>query len=147
MKNFAVLLSTIILQTGCFSQTRLDKQKGIVLDVINAIIQNDSTKFYQFVSKTGLSDSQVAYDFKFLNKRFQKLKTPISIDSIRHYIEPNSIWKWNFETRIYVISDRYDYIDLKFMFEGEESDTIFLFSKKIHTIKEEVLIQAPNPTN
>lgn len=146
MKPFAVLLSTFILQIGCICQTRLDKQKAIVLDVINAVIQNDSTKFYEFVAKRPVSENQLAYDFHFLNKRFQKLKTPISIDSIRPYTEPNSIWKWNYETRVYVISNKYDYIDLKFMFDGESSDKIFYFSKNIHSIKDEI-IEAPKLTN
>ena len=72
---------------------------------------------------------------------------PLNIDSIKNYIEPNSILKWNYEVRVYILDNKYDYIDLKFMYDGEDSDRIFYFSKDAHSIKEDVIIQAPNLVN
>lgn len=143
MKFYSILLISVISACKGFGQPTLEQsQKKTVLQVIEAIIKKDSTKFYSIVDTPYLSRQHIVYDFKFLNKRFQQLKSPVTIDSIKHFIVPNSIWKWNYKTRVYILNSKWNYIDLTFMFNPEVSNKIFYFSKEVQFLNEP-LIQAP----
>ena len=137
MRIYTFLLISLMSSCLSFSQSTLEeRQKKTVVEVIDAIIKNDSTKFYSIVDTSHIIRDQIVYDFKFLNQRFQHLKSQIKIDSIKHFVEPNSIWKWNYKTRVYLLNSKWDYIDLTFMFNPGALNKIFSFSKEVQFLNE-----------
>jgi hypothetical protein len=137
IKVYIFLLVGIISSSLSFSQSIFEEsQKKIVLEVVDAIIRNDSSKFYSIVDTPHISRHQIVYDFKFLNQRFQHIKSKVAIDSIKHFVEANSIWRWNYKTRVYLLNSKWNYIDLIFMFNSGSSNRIFSFSKEVEFLNE-----------
>ena len=132
LKLLLLYVASNFIIVSCNSQTSLDDaRRQTVLEVLNSIVSKDSIKFYSLIQAT-TDKTILERDFKFLTKRFQKLKYPLVKDSLKHYEDSNSIWKWNYKTRVYLLQSKYDYVDLTFMFNQGITDRVFLFSQDAH---------------
>ena len=142
---FSAIIMVNFFFTSCIQDSVGVRQKETMLQIIAAIKNNDNAILYKLIN-TKLYKEQFDYDVNFLKKEISNAKSPIRENDfeIIDGLLPDDM---NYRVRIYIENPRFDYVDLIFRFNRDETDYVHSFEKVIHEIREDSIripIKPPN---